>query len=396
VSRPGRDIYQNALKQGKAMQTWRRQIHQNPELGFEEKQTAALVAGVLRRTGWKVKTQVAKTGVVGLLKGKKSGPVIAIRADMDALPIQERTKSGYASRRSRVMHACGHDGNTAMALGAATILSRYAVQMAGSLKMVFQPCEEVPPGGAQAMIRAGVLDSPQVSAIIAGHIDTSLPAGIIGVKSGVMMAAADAFTLTIQGKGGHGAMPHRSVDAIAIAGQIITNLQHLAARETDPLKSVVISIGKISGGSAYNILAEQVVMQGTIRSLSDRKRRELPKRIAQIAAGVARAHRGSAQFVLNPGHPPLVNHEKITARLAQAGAYVLGKHKVRQIGQPMMSGEDFTYFARQVPACFFLVGAGDKKKYHYPWHHPCFDFDEKGLVAGAAVMVQTVMDMIGQ
>lgn len=388
-------IYQRVLQQRQAMQTWRRQIHRQPELGFQEKKTAALVAKVLNAAGWKVKTQVAQTGVVGLLKGKNPGPVIAIRADMDALPIQEQTCAAYASQNENVMHACGHDGNTAMALGAATVLPYYAPQLNGSVKIIFQPCEEVPPGGAQAMIRAGVLASPQVSAILAGHVDTSLPVGTIGVQSGAVMAAADSFTLTIQGKGGHGALPHRSVDAIAIAGQIITNIQHVVSRETDPLGSVVVSIGTIAGGSAYNILAGQVVMQGTIRTLNDQQRRTVPQKLKRIASAVAQAHRGRAVFQVNSGHPALMNHSGMTQQFVQSSIRILGRSKVKILQQPIMSGEDFTYFARKVPACFFRVGVGDKKRYSYPWHHPQFDFDEKGLVAGAAVMVQTVMDYLG-
>ncbi|MCK5241970.1 amidohydrolase [bacterium] len=377
------------------MRQWRRYIHQNPELGFQEKKTSGLAAKVLRQAGWQVFTGIARTGVVGVLRGSRPGPTFAIRADMDALPIMEKNRCVYASQVPQVMHACGHDGNTAMALGAAVLLARYRTEWRGNVKIIFQPCEEVPPGGAQAMIRAGVLKSPEVAAIIAAHVDTSLPVGSIGIKSGLIMAAADAFTLIIRGKGGHGAMPHKSVDAISIAGQVITNVQHVIARELDPLEPAVISFGTIAGGAAYNVIADQVKLQGTIRTLSDQQRKKIPRQIERLAHGIAYAHRAKAAFTLELGHPALSNDEQITDQVRHAGNQVLGKTRVKILARPVMSGEDFTYFARAVPACFFRVGVGTKDpRYSYPWHHPRFDFAEQGLVSGAAVLVQTAREYL--
>jgi len=389
------DIFAETEKIYPRIRDWRRTLHHHPELGFQERRTSALVAKILNSTGWNVTSGLAKTGVVGLLKGSKSGPTIAIRADMDALPIQEQNTCAYASCVPGVMHACGHDGNTAMVLGAALLLSRFRTQLSGNIKLIFQPCEEVPPGGAQAMIQAGVLEAPKVNAIIAGHVDASLPVGTIGVKTGTVMAAADAFTLTIQGKGGHGAMPHKSVDAIAIAGQIISNLQNVIAREIDPLVPAVVSLGKIEGGTAYNVIADKVCLRGTLRTLDSKQRRELPQRVKRIVQAVARAHRGQCTFELEPGHPALVNDAKISDCVRRAGWQVLGRNRVKELTQPVMSGEDFTYFAARVPACFFRVGVSTaNKRYQYPWHHPKFDLDEHGLVTGTAVLVRTALDFL--
>jgi amidohydrolase len=377
------------------LQKWRRKIHQHPELGFKEHRTAKLAAEVLRKHGWDIKTGVAGTGVVGVLRGLPGEKTFAIRADMDALPIAEQSKAPYCSQVPGVMHACGHDGNTTMGLGAAVLLARHRSQFKGQVKVVFQPCEESPPGGAEAMIRAGVLHKPRVDAIIAGHMDATLPVGQIALRAGAVMAAADMFKLTIQGKGGHGAFPHRSVDAIAIAGHVLAGLQNLVSREVDPLEPAVLTIGQIQGGSAFNVIAETVTMRGTLRSLTPAMRRELPKRAAGIAQGICRAHRAQCRFELEPGHPALYNHTGITASVRAAAKKISGPKGVVELERPEMTGEDFTYFAASVPACFFRVGGRNAAKgFVNDWHHPAFDFDENALVIGTAVMVQTALDFL--
>jgi len=375
------------------LQAWRRQIHQHPELGFRERRTAGLVAKVLREAGWQVTTGVAQTGVVGLLDGPgKSSRVIAIRADMDALPIQEENRTAYASQVPGVMHACGHDGNTTVALGAALLLARRRETLNGTVKLIFQPCEETPPSGAKAMIESGVLKKPAPGAVIAGHIDPKLPVGSLAVRSGAVMAAADAFTLTILGKGGHGAFPHRCVDAVAVAGHVIAGLQTLVSREMDPLDPAVLSIGQIEGGSAFNVIAGKVRMRGTLRSLDPRLRRSLPLKVQRIARGICRAMRAECVFEYEPGHPVLINDPEVTDLVRGAAGQILGKSKVRELARPAMTGEDFTYFASAVPSCFFHVGAGNAAKgFVHAWHHPRFDFDEQALVAGAAVMARTAV-----
>ncbi|MEW6516680.1 MAG: amidohydrolase [candidate division FCPU426 bacterium] len=378
------------------LRAWRREIHRQPELAFRERRTASFLARVLRSAGWQVRTGVARTGVVALLRGRRPGPVLALRADMDALPICEATGAPYASRVPGVMHACGHDGNQAMLLGAAQILAGRREQLAGSVKLIFQPSEEVPPGGAQAMIAAGVLEHPRVDLILAGHVDTQLPAGTIGVREGAAMAAADAFVLTVTGRGGHAALPHCSVDAIAAAAAVITGLQQAVAREQDPLEPAVVSVGRIRGGEAYNAIAGEAVLEGTLRSLSAATRRSLAQRVARISRNICRAHRAEARFSLQPGHPPLVNHPRAAGLVRRAGLAVLGRGGVREWARPLMTGEDFTYFARRRPACFFRVGVGGSAaRFRYPWHHPRFDFDERGLASGAAVLAQAALDFLG-
>ncbi len=375
------------------LRAWRRSIHRHPELGFEEHRTAALVARELRRQGWRVRSGVARTGVLGLLEGPAAGPTFALRADMDALPVTEQNTHAYRSRVPGVMHACGHDGNTAMVLGAAALLARRRQRLRGRVKLLFQPCEEKPPGGAQAMIQAGVLTSPRVDAIIAGHVDTGIPAGRIALRSGAFMASADAFTLRILGRGGHAAFPHRSVDAVAVAGEVILALQTAVSREQDPLEPAVVSVGQVEGGTAFNVIADSVRLRGTLRSLTPALRRDLPRRVARIARGVCQAHRARCEFAWERGHPALSNHAGVTALVRSAGEKILGAARVKELPRPMMSGEDFTYFAAEVPACFFHVGVGNARRgWVKPWHHPSFDFDETGLVGGCAVLAQAALD----
>lgn len=392
-------VNRNLLAEAEAifprLQAWRRRIHRQPELGFKEFKTAALAAQVLRENGWAVKTRVAQTGVVGLLRGAQPGKTFAIRADMDALPLQEQGRASYASRVKGVMHACGHDGNTTMALGAAVLLAKHRRNFAGTVKLIFQPCEEAPPGGAQAMIRAGVLKNPRVDAIVAGHIDATTPVGRVALRAGAVMAAADRFVLTIFGQGGHGAFPHQSVDAVAVASQVVVGLQQLVAREMDPLEPAVVTVGKIQGGTAFNIIAGSVVLEGTLRSLTPALRRDLPRRVSRIARGICRAHRATCRFELESGHPALYNHVGVTAAVRAAAKKLSGPAGVVELEHPVMTGEDFTYFAGAVPACFFRVGGGRAAGgFMHPWHHPAFDFDEAALVTGAAVLAQTALDFL--
>jgi amidohydrolase len=395
MSDPVRGLAAEARSLFPRLRAWRRDLHAHPELGFQERRTARVAAAALRAAGWDVATGVAGTGVIGLLRGSAPGPCFAFRADLDALPIAEQGRSAYRSRHPGVMHACGHDGNTALALGAAVLLGRRRADLHGTVKALFQPCEESPPGGAKALIAAGALRHPEVAAIVAGHVDASLPVGSIGLRPGPNMAAADAFTLTVRGQGGHGAFPHRSVDAVVAAAQVVVALQTAVSREQDPLEPAVLTVGQMHGGTAFNVIADTVTLRGTLRSLTPGLRRALPRRVARIARGVCRALRADCDFRLEPGHPALVNHPGLTERVRRAAARVLGAARVRRLARPAMTGEDFTYYAREVPACFFHVGVGNASRgLTRPWHHPQFDFDERGLTAGSAVLAQAALEYL--
>jgi len=372
---------------------WRREIHQNPELGFQEMKTSALVTKVLQELGLEVK-RVAQTGVVGLLKGAQPGKTIALRADMDALPIQEESGLSFASCCPGVMHACGHDAHTAMLLGAANVLAGLRDKLTGQVKFIFQPCEEGPPGGAEPMVAEGVMENPRVDTVVGLHVVPHLPSGFVGIKAGPVMAAADGFELTVLGKGGHGATPHLTVDPIVIAAELVLALQAIPSRRVDPLEPIVITVGQINGGQASNIIPEKVYLRGTIRTLSETLRIRAPKLIEQTVRGVVEAHGASYEMNYQPGYPVVINHDKAVNLVREAARRVLGKDMVLDISRPTMGGEDFAYYAQKAPGCFFFLGVARPGEPVYPWHHPKFNLDEEALPAGVAVMCQTAVDFL--
>ena len=376
------------------MVAWRRQIHQHPELGFQEWETARLVAGVLQEAGLEVQTGIAGTGVVGLLRGKRKGRCIAVRADMDALPLTERTNLPFASRRPGVMHACGHDAHVAMALGAAELLAEVREEMPGAVKFIFQPSEETPPGGAVAMLRAGVLENPAVDAVVALHVNPHLPAGTVGLKEGVTMAAVDTFTVTVKGKSGHSSAPHQAVDAIYVAALAIVSLQSIVSRLVSPLEPVVVSVGTISGGTKSNIVAEEVVFTGTVRTLSPEVRQQVPRLMRTVLDGVARAYGASCELDYQEAYPLLVNDSNLLALVERSCRKVAGEQHTFRVPHPAMGSDDFAYFAQAVPAVHFDLGAGKRGEVNYPWHHPCFDIAEEALPIGAAVLAQICWDYL--
>jgi amidohydrolase len=367
----------------------RRQIHMYPELAYQEKRTAAFVAKTLRQIGLEVETGVAKTGVVGLLRGGAPGKTVALRADMDALPITEQNRKPYRSRVDGVMHACGHDGNTTSVIGAAMLLSGMRSSLRGNVKFFFQPSEEAPPGGAAPMIKEGVMRKPKVDFVIGVHVDPTVPAGKIGVRDGPMMAAADDFTLTVLGSASHGAKPHLGVDAIVLSSQVISALQTIPSRTINPTHPVVVTIGTIHGGYRQNVIADRVVMEGTLRTLYAADRTKGRKMIERLTDRVTKAAGGGYEFDFRDGYPILTCDPSITEVVRRASRELFGKRSVVEIDEPSMGGEDFAYFLNEVPGMMLRLGTGNKKKgIVHPWHHPKFDLDEKGLWVGAAVMTR--------
>jgi amidohydrolase len=362
----------------------RRAIHRRPELGFEEVETAAIVERELDALGIE-RRRLAKTGVLGIVRGGRPGRVVALRADMDALPITERTGLEFASEIEGKMHACGHDAHTAMLLGAAHVLAGMREDVAGNVVLVFQPAEEGP-GGAEPMIAQGALDDPKVEAIAMLHVDPRLEAGAIGVTPGPVNASTDELFITVHGKGGHGAYPHTAVDAIPATSAIVLALQNIAARETDPLKSVVVTIGTIAGGYRNNVIADEVQMSGTLRAFDPQIHEALEGRVRRIVDGVASAYNASADVRIVRGYPPVVND----ATLAEGFATYMREHGGLRVERPAptMGGEDFAFFAQRVPGLHVRLGIRNEAQGAvHPGHSAQFRIDEAALPVGVKTLV---------
>ncbi|NIM96880.1 MAG: amidohydrolase [candidate division Zixibacteria bacterium] len=373
----------------------RREFHQYPELGFNEFRTSRRVTDELRKLGLQVKSGLAKTGVVGLLKGKKKGRTVALRADMDALPITEQTNFTYKSKNKGSMHACGHDAHMACVIGAAIILSELKDELYGNVKFIFQPSEESPPGGAKPMIQAGALKNPQVSGIFGLHCDSSIPVGKIGVKDGPFMAQADSFNITIKGVSGHGARPHDGIDAIMVAAQTIQALQAIVSRKIDPVQPVVISVGKIQGGTKRNIICDRVMLEGTARSLNKEVAGRIPVLLKNIVSGVARSAGASFELSFSPGYPVLINNPQATDLARTTITNMFGRQAIFEIKKPLMGAEDFAYYLQRVTGTFLRLGIRNPKKNAiYPWHHPKFTVDEDAIRIGAALLAGVAFDFL--
>ncbi|AFY96389.1 M20 metallopeptidase family protein [Chamaesiphon minutus] len=372
---------------------FRRQIHQQPELGFQERLTAEAIAKKL--TEWKIPHQVgiAKTGIVAMIQGRKTSfrlKTLAIRADMDALPIQEANEVPYKSKHDGIMHACGHDGHVAIALMTAYYLSQHQNDFAGMVKIIFQPAEEGP-GGAKPMLDAGVLQNPDVDAIIGLHLWNNLPLGTIGVRSGALMAAVERFTLKIQGKGGHGAMPHQTVDAIVLGSQIVNSLQTIVARNVNPIDSAVVTIGEFRAGTACNVIADTATLAGTVRYFNPELTDFFHQRLDAIVAGICTSHGATYQLDYTKLYPPVINDPKI-AELVRSVATDLVETPLGVVPEcQTMGGEDMSFFLQAVPGCYFFLGAANPdRSLAYPHHHPRFDFDETALGTGVEMFVRCV------
>ncbi|GAC1568640.1 MAG: M20 family metallopeptidase [Ktedonobacteraceae bacterium] len=374
----------------------RRDLHKHPELAFEEVRTSGIVAQRLQRLGLEVQTGVAKTGVVGLLRGGASKPgakTIAIRADMDALPIHELNEIDYRSQADGKMHACGHDGHTSILLAVADILAKRRDELAGNVKFVFQPAEETV-GGAAPMVKEGVMKG--VDGVIGLHLISHYTLGRVGVRSGPVFASADKIILTVKGKGGHAAMPDMAVDPIVISSYIVTALQTLISRETSPFSPAVITIGKIQAGNAFNIIPETAEMHGTMRAFTQEHRAKLLRRISEVAVGIAGAMGGSCEVQLIDGCPPCVNDAAMTELVRNAAVAAVGEKTVDTGEEVMTSGsDDMACFLDAVPGCYFIVGANNPAKgASYSHHHPRFNIDEDALPVAVEVLSRSALDFL--
>ncbi|KUK66043.1 MAG: Amidohydrolase [Parcubacteria bacterium 34_609] len=366
----------------------RRDFHQHPELGFQEYRTAQIVTDYLERCGLKVKRGVAKTGVVGLLEGSAPGPTLLLRADMDALPIQEENEVPYKSINNGIMHACGHDAHTAILLIAAKILSDYRKEIKGNIKFVFQPNEEV--GGAKLMIEEGVLENPRVDAALALHLWTSLDSGIIGVKAGPITGTLDIFQLTIKGEGGHTGYPEKAVDPIIASANIIQNMQIIQTREMEAFKPVIIMFTKINSGSKVNVIPDTVSLEGTIRYFNkqeDKDSERLHEKFERIVEANCKSYRTKYSLKFFNENQSIFNDKELTKLVLSNAEKVLGNRE-KVISYLSIAGEDFSEFADRVPGVFYFVGAGNREKEcHYPHHNPHFNIDEDAMLIGVEMHI---------
>lgn len=377
----------------------RRDFHMHPELGYREFRTSGIVAKELEALGIEVTKGVAKTGVVGLLEGAKPGPTLLLRFDMDALPIHEQTGVEYASQTEGVMHACGHDGHTAIGLTVAKILNAHRHELAGTIKFCFQPSEEgtngEETGGADLMIREGVLEGPKVDKALALHIWNEEPLGWLGIGGGPMMAGADLFTVKITGRGGHGAIPHAAVDPIVASAQIITALQTIVSRNVAPLETAVVSVTNLHSGNAFNVIPNDATLEGTIRTFDKTVRETVHRRFEQIVRGTAEALGCQADVMIRQVTPPLVNDTAISETVQQTSRRILPDANLRTASYFTMGAEDAAYFLEKVNGCFFFVGSANQERdLTYGHHHPKFDFDEEALVRGSALMAAAAVDVL--
>ncbi|WP_419158984.1 M20 family metallopeptidase [Rossellomorea sp. BNER] len=373
---------------------WRRYFHQYPELSFQEEKTAQFVYETLQTFGDLEITRPTKTSVMARLIGQQPGKVIALRADMDALPIGEENDFDFVSQNAGVMHACGHDGHTAMLLGAAKLLTQLKEHIKGEIRFLFQHAEELFPGGAQEMVEAGVLDG--VDHVIGIHLCSPIEVGKMAICHGPATSGTDTFDLRIQGKGGHSSEPHATVDPIAVGSQVINNLQHIVSRNLDPLEKLVVSVTKFHSGTAHNVIPDIATLSGSVRSLNPELRQQIPNLIERIVKGVTEAHDASFEFDYHFGYSSVVNDDQVREVIEETIIDVWGEDTLLQL-PALMSGEDFSAFSDTVPSCFIFVGAGNQNKgIIYPHHHPRFSIDEDALEMGVELFAQTSLRLLGE
>jgi amidohydrolase len=372
----------------------RRDFHTHPELGFQEFRTAGIVAKELTSLGLDVRTGVGGTGVVSLIEGEKPGPVILVRADMDALPITEETDAPYASQNRGIMHACGHDGHTAILLTVARILLAHRSEFSGSVKLVFQPAEEGM-GGAEKMIEAGILENPKVDYALALHVWNEKPLGWIGISNGPSMAGGDIFKIKVFGKGGHGAVPHFAIDPILAASQIVVALQSIVARNIPPLKSAVVSVCTIHGGETFNVIPPSIEMTGTIRTFEPEIRSQVLDHFKKIVTSVTTAMDCHVDIDLKQLTPAVINHTPTAAIVQKAARSIFPSATIETADYTTMGSEDMAFILDKIPGCFFFIGSANKEKgLDASHHHPKFDIEEDALLFGVALMSEAIAEIL--
>jgi len=367
---------------------WRRDFHRHPEVAYQEGRTSSVIKEFLESLDIPV-TVTAKTGLRGILEGKSGGKTVALRADMDALPLKEEGDKPYISQNPEAAHCCGHDGHMAILMGAVQVLAARRAQLEGNVVLLFQPSEERIPGGAKPMVEEGAMEG--VDAVFGLHLWAPLPTGQVGIVKGPMMAQPDDFTLVVKGKGGHGSMPQQTVDSILVASQIVVNVQSIISRNIDPLKPGVVSFGTIEGGTIFNIIPAEVKLTGTVRSFDHEVKSLAKRRIQEIAEGTAQTFGATVEFTYRDGYPPVINDAAMVDFVLDVTKKTLGEESLVPI-DPVMGGEDFAYFLQEAPGAFLFLGAGGADS--YPHHHPAFDIDEKALPLGTLLMVNLALEFL--
>ena len=371
-----------------ALVEWRRDFHRHPELAFEEHRTSGVVRAFLEGIGIEVRS-CGRTGLRGVLRGGRPGRTVALRADMDALPVAEIADHDYQSQNPGVMHACGHDGHMAILMGAARVLAARRDTLAGNVVFLFQPSEENPPGGAPLMVEEGALDG--VDAIFGLHLWQPLPSGVVGLRAGAMMAQADEFQVVVQGRGGHASQPQMTVDPVVVASHVVVAAQTIVSRFTDPVEAAVVSFTTIHGGRIHNVIPDSVTMTGTVRTLDLDTQRAVKQRLGEVCEATCRLFGATAEFTYTDGYPPLLNDASSVDLVSRAAARELGADQVHTTA-PVMGGEDFAYYLRRVPGAFAMLGIGDGRP--YPHHNARFDIDENVLPVGVRLMTAVALEMM--
>ncbi len=361
----------------------------NPELSFAERDTTAYIIEQLRPMGVRLQTPAA-TGVVATLEGNAPGTTVVIRADIDALPIHEENDVEYRSLKDGVMHACGHDGHAAILLGVADVLTKCGNRFSGTVKLLFQHAEELYPGGAQELIAAGALEGADFA--LGLHLVSHIPVGRAGIRAGPIQASSDTFTIEIEGKGGHGAYPHETVDATLVCAQLVVNLQTIVSRRVNPLQPAAVSVGQIRAGTANNVIAQRATLSGTVRTFDDETRSAIRREVQRIAEHTCGLTGAQCRVEYELGYPPLVNDAEISEVMRESAVSVLGESCVHEMA-PSMGADDFAYYAKEVPAAFMFLGSGSPG-YDFPHHHPRFDVDERSLEHGVAILTKAALTLL--